>query len=137
LGTSTLQPASFGESLKMGQPSKDSKTAYELSERGRARRKAHYESKKSFYQEYERNRQYQKMYGITLAEYVAMLVSQDSKCRICGTAKPGNRHRNFSVDHCHASGRVRGLLCTRCNVGLGFYEKFGAACAKYISETSQ
>lgn len=67
-------------------------------------------------------------YGLTRSQYDAMLDAQDHRCGVC--AKPfqrpvltsGNRHGprwRPLVDHCHATGRVRGLLCTRCNALLG------------------
>lgn len=69
-----------------------------------------------------------KLYGITVDDYDRMLAAQGGGCALCGSMNPltGNRtyKRNtrtaFDVDHCHATGKVRGLLCTRCNrlVGL-------------------
>jgi hypothetical protein len=47
-----------------------------------------------------------------------MLEAQGGRCAICRSDKPGGRGR-FAVDHCHSSGRVRGLLCVACNAGLG------------------
>ena len=63
------------------------------------------------------NRVLKKMYGITLEEYDARLLKQDSKCAICGAAD--RRGYRLSVDHDHETGRVRGLLCGNCNLGLG------------------
>jgi Recombination endonuclease VII len=57
------------------------------------------------------------LYGLTLAQFEAMLVTQMHRCAIC--------HRSFAssldahVDHDHSTGFVRGLLCTSCNNGLG------------------
>ena len=51
-------------------------------------------------------------YGLSLEEYVALLDLQDGRCAIC-QAKP--KSRRLSVDHDHDTGKVRGLLCTRCN----------------------
>ena len=118
----------------MGQPSQERKKAYATSEKGRAQRKAHYESKKSFYQEYERNRQYQKMYSITIADYDRMLIEQDGGCKMCGAKVAGPKRQTFAVDHCHATGRVRGLLCVRCNVAVGFYEKNHYLIHKYLED---
>jgi hypothetical protein len=60
-------------------------------------------------------------YGITVEDYDVMLTSQNGGCAICGAEKPGGRTRYFAVDHCHATGDVRGLLCTKCNRGLGLF----------------
>lgn len=56
------------------------------------------------------------MYGISQDEYEAMLLEQNGLCAICsGKCKRGN----MGVDHCHATGIVRGLLCENCNRALG------------------
>lgn len=57
-------------------------------------------------------------YGMTVAEYDALLASQGNRCAICRATKAGGRGR-FHVDHCHETGRNRGLLCHLCNVALG------------------
>lgn len=56
---------------------------------------------------------FRRTYGITLAAYAEMEFSQGSACAIC------RQTGSLVIDHCHASGAVRGLLCDRCNVGLG------------------
>jgi hypothetical protein len=56
-------------------------------------------------------------YGITLAEYTEMLKAQGGACVGCGrqpTAK-----KRLCVDHCHTTGKIRGLLCSNCNTALG------------------
>jgi hypothetical protein len=63
-------------------------------------------------------------YGMTAAEYAAMLLIQEGVCAICRqpeTRTHGRTGRTFSmpVDHCHKSGKVRGLLCQNCNRALG------------------
>lgn len=58
-------------------------------------------------------------YGITAERYYAMLSAQGGACAICRTEKPGRATDRFHVDHCHATGKVRGLLCSRCNQMLG------------------
>ena len=60
-------------------------------------------------------------YGLTLAQFDAMLEAQGGGCAICGTTEPRGMGR-FPVDHCHATGRIRGLLCTECNKGLGNFK---------------
>lgn len=60
-------------------------------------------------------------FGLTPQQYEDMLVAQNYRCAMCGTDRPGGRGR-FPVDHCHATGKVRGLLCNLCNVGLGAFQ---------------
>lgn len=61
----------------------------------------------------------ERKYGITKRRYENMLYLQGGKCRICGNLE---RDRRLSVDHCHNTGKVRGLLCRRCNLALGFFD---------------
>ena len=60
-----------------------------------------------------------RLYGITLQDYDNMLASQGGGCAICGSKSPGKRFRHFHVDHSHATGKIRGLLCAACNAGIG------------------
>lgn len=77
-------------------------------------------------------------YGITNEQYQTMLESQNGTCKICKQHET-MRGRGLAVDHCHATGKVRGLLCGKCNQGLGSFrdnpELLGAA-IQYI-ESSQ
>jgi hypothetical protein len=58
--------------------------------------------------------------GVTPIEYAEMLVKQNGVCAICkGVNKDG---RSLAADHCHQSGKKRGLLCGRCNLTLGRVE---------------
>lgn len=66
-----------------------------------------------------------KRYGITPQEYDDMYYKQLGRCKICNThASELQDAKTFlSVDHCHTTGQVRGLLCDSCNLGLGkFYD---------------
>ena len=65
-----------------------------------------------------RNSQLKRWYGITLEEYNALLDSQNGKCAICGIDKPMGVGC-FHVDHDHITNKVRGLLCQKCNMGIG------------------
>ena len=69
-----------------------------------------------------RNCELKRKYGITNEEYNLMLVRQGNGCAICGKVSADWRRPSLKVDHCHKSGVVRGLLCTRCNLALGFIE---------------
>lgn len=69
-----------------------------------------------------------KRHGMSVAQYQSMLDSQWNRCAICRTTSthgpidiPGRtrKRRVFSVDHCHETGMVRGLLCARCNLAIG------------------
>ncbi|MFG1776622.1 endonuclease domain-containing protein [Micromonospora sp. NPDC049048] len=55
-------------------------------------------------------------YGLTPETFDQMLAEQGGKCAACGG---GSGRRPFQVDHCHQTGRVRGLLCGNCNSALG------------------
>ena len=61
-----------------------------------------------------------RFYGLTVEEYNARLDSQSGACAICGTDTPQGRGR-FHVDHDHKTNQVRGLLCHRCNAGMGHF----------------
>lgn len=70
----------------------------------------------------ERKSKFKKQYGITLEDYNEMLVKQNGTCAICKTDTPNCRTKFFAVDHCHTTGKVRGLLCSSCNRGLGLFK---------------
>lgn len=70
----------------------------------------------------ERDKQYRTKFGITLDDYERMLSEQDGVCAICERperAKRGDTLKHLAVDHCHATGVVRGLLCADCNTAIG------------------
>jgi len=61
-------------------------------------------------------------YGITLDEYNDMLQQQDYTCAVCNepeTIRQGDKVKRLSVDHDHETGKIRSLLCHRCNTALG------------------
>lgn len=67
-------------------------------------------------------------YGLQADEYWKMVENQNNKCKICGneeTRKQTSRADEpekicrLTIDHCHETKKVRGLLCHRCNVGIG------------------
>jgi hypothetical protein len=95
----------------------------------------------SYYQPISRNSRYLKEYGISLDDYHHMLEEQKGVCKICQgppTKKVG-KSDNFDIDHCHDTGKVRGLLCGKCNSGMGQFQdsrKLLLAAAKYLEENS-
>ena len=66
---------------------------------------------------------FRKKFGMEISDYEMLLRKQKGVCAICGNAETAlsNRGtiRRLSVDHCHSTGIVRGLLCYRCNYVLG------------------
>lgn len=73
-------------------------------------------------------------YGLSRKEVDELLVAQGEACAICNKAIDLSAH----VDHCHSSGRVRGLLCSYCNKGLGLFRDNPEAlirAAQYLKET--
>jgi hypothetical protein len=61
-------------------------------------------------------------FGISQAEYSDLYESQNGVCAICRNPETATRNgvvRALAVDHCHSSGRIRGLLCSNCNTGIG------------------
>lgn len=61
-------------------------------------------------------------YGITPLEYAEMLEAQEGACRIC--MKPNlSDGKNLAIDHDHRTGKIRGLLCSNCNIGIGNFRE--------------
>lgn len=69
----------------------------------------------------------ERKFGLTLEQYEVKLKQQENKCAICGkeeadidprTSKP----KALSIDHCHATGKLRGLLCNSCNLAIGQFK---------------
>ena len=69
---------------------------------------------------------YRIKYGLSLDDVRLMYEDQLGQCAICKRSmrwqQVSTRQDSFHVDHCHVSGRVRGLLCKSCNNGLGHFE---------------
>jgi len=64
-------------------------------------------------------------YGLTFEDFLGLLKSQDGKCSVCGSSIyviPSERGKQDGavIDHDHSTGKIRGLLCNRCNRGIGF-----------------
>jgi hypothetical protein len=75
-------------------------------------------------------------YGITEEDYNRIFKEQNGVCKICGK-EPYEHAKNkmskvLHIDHDHETGLVRGLLCSRCNGALGWYQKYRKEINKYI-----
>lgn len=68
--------------------------------------------------DYRRSNGLMANYGITPQDYDHMAAVQGHACAICRQVLA----RRLSVDHCHTTGRIRGLLCHKCNQGLGYFQ---------------
>jgi hypothetical protein len=74
-------------------------------------------------------------YNVTEEKYNQMVVDQGGVCKICGKperAKINGKVKRLVLDHCHQTGKIRGLLCTLCNYRVGVYECFGNDCREYL-----
>lgn len=92
--------------------------------------KNHTKMRKKWKQYYKKNYEkvknadLKRIFNITLDDYKKILADQKNKCTICGKQPNGRSDNNntmtsLHIDHCHASGKIRGLLCRNCNMLLG------------------
>lgn len=94
-----------------------------------------YAENKERYRGYDIKRRYK----FTLEDYKSLAEKQNGCCKICGTKKPSVREKYFHVDHCHSTGKIRGLLCSDCNMGLGKFKdkpELLISAARYLTECS-
>ncbi len=68
-----------------------------------------------------RNSILKRKYGITDAQFNEILAAQNYVCAVCKRDEP-RANSKLAVDHCHATGKVRGLLCTKCNTAIGLLD---------------
>lgn len=82
--------------------------------------KENIEQQKAYnYSRRDKSRDYhlKKLYGMSSTDYIVMLQKQNGQCAICFQFP--NDKKPLAVDHCHKTGKIRGLLCTRCNLSIG------------------
>lgn len=94
---------------------------------------------------YEMKRFYKKKYGMSFDQYDEILKRQNGLCAIC--RKPNSKVdarskklQRFHVDHCHETKKIRGLLCSKCNQGIGYFDEnilVLEACIKYLTESKK
>jgi hypothetical protein len=113
---------------------RDEQLAYGIKWRAenKDKQRANYQRRKHSYRE----RELLAKYGINAAQFDAMRDAQGGVCLICSEPFTKMPH----VDHCHATGEVRGLLCSDCNIGLGRFkdrpDRLEAA-ASYLRQHAQ
>jgi Recombination endonuclease VII len=102
----------------------------ELREKGRIYAKKNRKRQSAYRRElrkdpiYRKNEKLKDKYGITLEDYNNMVDSQLNKCLICKNefSESGNNFSGPCIDHSHMTGKIRGLLCRRCNAGIGGFD---------------
>ncbi len=75
-----------------------------------------------------------KQYGITKEIFEKILEKQNLRCAIC---KKLFEDKMPNIDHCHKTGKVRGLLCGECNISLGHFEKVQQRAIVYLREVER
>ena len=86
--------------------------------------------------QYDNNRQARRrkrVYGITEEQYAEMLERAGGVCEICGRVPSEVSSKGACVDHCHETGKVRGILCIPCNTGIGNLRDDPAVLRKALS----
>jgi hypothetical protein len=86
----------------------------------KAQKKERYKKNPKRYQAETRRVKLFSEYGLTIEQYDLMVIKQAGRCAIC--AGPPVHNKRLTVDHSHSNGTVRGLLCSECNSGLGFFK---------------
>lgn len=96
-------------------------------EKAKQQYRSWYARNKEAKSQYDHDWNLQRRYGITRDDYLKMLLEQGGVCAICKTAeavinKKTGTFRLLAVDHCHTTGKVRGLLCSHCNHAIGKFK---------------
>lgn len=79
------------------------------------------EDHRAYAKKHSRRIHFQRSYGITPEQYNEMFAAQDHKCWICSKVK-GKKKRPFAMDHCHKTGKTRGIICYSCNRGMYYVD---------------
>lgn len=90
----------------------------------------------SYRSEYMKDYELKKNYGISLEDFENMHKDQDFRCAICSTHVRdinGKHKKTLCVDHCHETGVIRGLLCDKCNRGIGLLQDSPEVLASALS----
>lgn len=94
--------------------------------RGQRRRETNPERWRQYQREYYiryrhrwRESHLKRTYDISQDEYDTLAKAQNYSCKLCGKHASEEPRGNLVVDHCHETGRIRGLLCSVCNTGIG------------------
>lgn len=92
---------------------------YQTDENYRDQRKKEVKEYRKRYPHKKRESDIKRQYGLSISQLDEILSSQNNSCAICGFVDNGDKKMFPHIDHCHKTGAVRGLLCTKCNMGIG------------------
>lgn len=115
--------ASYMKAYHKDHPKKRDRTAYRKTEKARATIKKYCDNPEV--KARERAHRIKREFGISIEQYEEMLLAQNGVCAICFKLETRftNEIRNsLAIDHNHTTGKVRGLLCSRCNRGIGVFD---------------
>jgi hypothetical protein len=104
---------------------------------------AYYQANKEKMKEQVMRAKMYRKYGITIEEYDAMYADQNGVCAICNQPESlmlRGAIKRLAIDHCHETGKIRGLLCFSCNTALGSFKDDPAiitAALSYLREFSE
>jgi hypothetical protein len=96
--------------------------AGEFDHRSREGRQAYQNAYRKLKPHIEKGRALRESFGLSLEEYQMMHDAQSGRCAICDSPESEARNgkvKMLAVDHCHKTGKIRGLLCSPCNQGIG------------------
>jgi hypothetical protein len=99
-------------------PYRDRSKRIEYGSKWREKNSYYMEDWRAVKPDYERHRHLKRTYGLHPGQKEQMLASQNGQCAICKVSEPGSK-KGWSVDHDHATGKVRSILCHHCNLVLG------------------
>lgn len=107
----------------------NSNICIQCSKESKARHRGKYKTKEKEWfnnnKEYLKWKAIEKNYGITKEQYIELFNKQNGVCAICEKVETvihnNGNVRSLSIDHCHTTGKVRGLLCHTCNVAIGSF----------------
>lgn len=99
---------------------RENQRRHRQSEKGKATARRAAKKWRASHPECHRRHALKKLYGLTVKEFEGMVAAQKGLCAICARPPRGKGTASrLHVDHCHVSGKIRGLLCTNCNALLG------------------
>lgn len=98
---------------------KETKPFSDFNENARYKDGYYKHCKRCHYDTYGRKAHLKRTYGLTEEDYNTLLSKQQYKCFSCGVSHGAFKNDRLFIDHCHKTGKIRGLLCHGCNIALG------------------